>query len=254
MSSSLITTDSNIDLSRIEARSLGFDPQAQPFVDIPLLPAVSTQYLNSTFIESCFKHSIEWEVDALFTKDFVPDFSHYPKYIPSAVCIPLVQRAHGLTVLLTRRAGHLPSHPGQVCFPGGRIDLSDNNATHTALRETFEEVGIAPGYIQPLGEQPILITTTQYAMRPIIGLVKEGFSINPDPSEVAQVFEVPLAVLMNPQYHRLQQFYTSSSTEKQSARYYFSISWNDYYIWGATAVVIRNFYHYLSAASQQVNI
>lgn len=246
MSSSCITI-TETELSRIEAVNLGFDPQTQPFLTLPPLPAITTPYLSSIFITTSFKHEIEWVVEPLLSNLIVPEFEHYPKHIPSAVCMPLVQREQGLTVLLTRRAGHLPSHTGQVCFPGGRIDLSDNNATHTALRETFEEVGIAPGFIQPLGEHPIIIAT-RYAMRPIIGLVQEGFSIAPSPSEVAQVFEVPLSVLMNPSNHRLHRLQRDGS----SLHHYFSISWNGYFIWGATAAVIRNFYHYLSAASQQI--
>lgn len=245
MSSSFIATET--ELSRIEAASLGFDPQTQPLIDISPLPTITTPYLSSAFIEASFNRKVEWTVEPLLSNLTVPEFNHYPKHIPSAVCMPLVQREQGLTVLLTRRAGHLPSHAGQVCFPGGRIDLSDNNATHTALRETFEEVGIAPGYIQPLGEHPIIIAT-RYAMRPVIGLVKEGFSIAPSPSEVAQVFEVPLSVLMNPSNHRLHRLQIKGG----SLQHYFSISWNGYFIWGATAAVIRNFYHYLSAASQQI--
>lgn len=237
------------ELSRIEAVSLGFDPQTQPFIDIPPLPTITAPYLSPAFIQASFNHEIEWGAEPLLGNLIVPEFDYYPKHIPSAVCMPLVQREQGLTVLFTRRAGHLPSHPGQVCFPGGRIDLSDNNATHTALRETYEEVGIAPGYIQPLGEHPIIIAT-RYAMRPIIGLVKEGFSIAPCASEVAQVFEVPLAVLMDPRNHRLQRLQIKGS----DLRHYFSISWNGYFIWGATAAVIRNFYHYLFAASQQIKL
>lgn len=248
MSSSFILTD----LSRLETARLGFDPQTQPLLDLPLLPDIAQPYLNSDFIRASFSHPVQWGVEPLFSSEFVADFSHQPQNIPSAVCVPLVQREHGLTMLLTRRSGHLPSHAGQVCFPGGRIDLSDNNATHTALRETFEEVGIAPSYIQPLGEQPIFLTGSRYAMRPVISLVKEGFSIEPNPSEVAQVFEVPLSILMSPSHHRLHSF--STTDEGQKSRYYFSISWNGYFIWGATAVVIRNFYHYLSAASKQINI
>ena len=233
------------ELSRIEAGHLGFDPQTQPYIALDPLPAINASHLSAAFIQSSFSQQVEWAIEPLLSDVIVPEFAHYPKHIPSAVCMPLVQREQGLTVLLTRRAGHLPSHAGQVCFPGGRIDLSDNNATHTALRETFEEVGIAPGYIQPLGEQPIIIAT-RYAMRPIVGLVKTGFSIAPSPAEVAQVFEVPLVVLMNPSHHRLHRLPTGSGL-----RHYFSISWNGYFIWGATAAVIRNFYHYLSAASQQ---
>lgn len=248
MSSSLIRTRSDVNLSRVEAESLGFDPQTQPLMPLAELPAIDEAYLNSDFIKKSFTQSVQWEAEPLLSDLVVPAFSHYPKHIPSAVCMPLVQREEGMTVLFTRRAGHLPSHPGQVCFPGGRIDLSDNNAVHTALRETHEEVGIAPGFVQPLGEHPIIIAT-RYAMRPVVSLLKEGFSVAPCANEVAQVFEVPLAVLMDPTIHRLHGL----SQPNDTLRHYFSMSWNDYFIWGATAAVIRNFYHYLFAASTQLS-
>lgn len=236
------------DLSRIEAQSLGFDPQLQPILPLDELPAVESEYLTADFIRDSFAHKVNWQTDALLEHYIANTFNEYPKQIPSAVCMPLVQREEGMTVLFTRRAGHLPSHPGQVCFPGGRIDLSDNNAVHTALRETHEEVGIAPGFVQPLGEHPIIIAT-RYAMRPVVSLLKEGFSVSPCEGEVAQVFEVPLAVLMDPTIHRLHRLSLGGDT----LRHYFSMSWNGYFIWGATAAVIRNFYHYLFAASKQLN-
>lgn len=239
-----------IDLAQIESSRLGFDPQTQPLIDLMHLPSITNRYLQADFIKTAFSHPVQWGVEPLFSHDFVSEFYQYPQGIQSAVCIPLIQRPHGLNMLLTRRAGHLSSHAGQVCFPGGRIDPSDRNAIAAALRETFEEVGIAPHYIQPLGEQPILITLTKYAMRPVVGLVKAGFVMQPDPAEVAQVFEVPLSVLMNPLNHRLHRL--PRKDNKGAVRYYFSISWNGYFIWGATAAVIRNFYHYLAAAAQQI--
>lgn len=238
------------DVARIEMMRLGFDPQTQPLIEIPILPSISHSFLDAEFIENTFTQAVQWGVEPLFAKDFVPDFAQYPQGIQSAVCIPLIQRENGLNMLLTRRAGHLLSHAGQVCFPGGRIETHDDNAIQAALRETFEEIGIEPNYIQTLGEQPILVTTTHYAMRPVVGLVKKGFHIRPDPAEVAEVFEVPLSVLMNPKYHRLHRL----QIEKGETRYYFSMSWNGYFIWGATAAVIRNFYHYLAAAAQQIKI
>lgn len=239
-----------IDLAQIESRRLGFDPQTQPLIDLAFLPSITNTYLQADFIKTAFSYPVKWVVEPLFSHDFVSEFHQYPQGIQSAVCIPLVQRPQGLTMLLTRRAGHLSSHAGQVCFPGGRIDLADSNATAAALRETHEEVGIAPHYIQPLGEQPILITLTKYAMRPVVGLVEAGFVMQADPAEVAQVFEVPLSVLMNPSNHRLHRL--PRKDNQGTLRYYFSMSWNGYFIWGATAAIIRNFYHYLAAAARQV--
>ncbi|HHU94210.1 MAG TPA: CoA pyrophosphatase [Alcaligenaceae bacterium] len=236
------------DLARIEATRLGFDPQLQPLIEIPQLPGIDRSYLEPDFLLAAYSHPVQWGVEPLFANWFVPDFAQYPQGKQAAVCVPLVQRPSGIHVLLTRRAGHLFSHAGQVCFPGGRIEASDPDAVHAALRETHEEVGIEPTYIQTLGEQPIFITNSHYAMRPVVGLVKQGFSIRPDPSEVAEVFEVPLSVLMDPKNHRLHRLPGKDGNE----RYYFSMSWQDHFIWGATAAVIRNFYHHLAAASQQL--
>lgn len=236
------------DLARIEAARLGFDPQTQPLIKIPLLPGIDQSYLQADFIKTAFSHPVQWGVDPLFAEMCVPSFDVYPQGIQSAVCVPLVPRKHGLNVLLTRRAGHLYNHAGQVCFPGGRIEPSDVDAAGAALRETHEEIGIEPSYIQTLGEQPILITNSRYAMRPVVGLLKEGFHIQPDPAEVAEVFEIPLSVLMDPKNHRYHRFIAANGRLVN----YFSMSWEGHFVWGATATVIRNFYHHLAAAAQQL--
>lgn len=237
------------DLARLEAARVGFDPQKQPLIEIPVLPGIAQSYLEPEFIRAAFSQPVEWGVEPLFADLFVPDFAEYPEGIQSAVCVPLIQRPTGLHVLFTRRAGHLLSHAGQVCFPGGRIEVADQSAVQAALRETHEEVGIDPIYIQPLGEQPIFITNSRYAMRPVVGLLKNGFHISPDPAEVAEVFEVPLARLMDPRYHQLHHL---PAKEGHKERYYFSMTWQGHFIWGATAAVIRNFYHHLAAAAQQL--
>ena len=236
------------DLAAIEAARLGFNPQTQPLITIPTLPGIDQSYLQPDFIEAAFTQPVQWGVEPLFADLFIPDFSQFPQAIRSAVCVPLVSRPTGLHMLLTRRAGHLLSHAGQVCFPGGRVEPEDPDAIYAALRETHEEVVIEPSYIKTLGQQPIFITTTKYAMLPVVGLVQDGFAVQPDPAEVAEVFEVPLSVLMNPANHRLHHLPGKNGKE----RYYFSISWNGYFIWGATAALIRNFYHHLAAASQQL--
>lgn len=241
----IITSSS---LAALEAARLGFNPQEQPTVAIPTLPRIAPEILRPDWIQRALAQSVTTGVDPLFSQFVVPDFAHYPEGVQAAVCIPLVHRDNGLHVLLTRRAGHLLKHAGQVCFPGGRIEPDDKSPIEAALRETHEEVGILPSFIQTLGEQPIFITGTRYAMRPVVGLVKDGFTIQADPSEVAEVFEVPLAVLMDPQYHLLHA--VPNPTGKM--RYYFSMSWNNHFIWGATAAVIRNFYHHLAAVAPQV--
>src|SRR5690606_24622254 len=102
-----------------------------------------------------------------------------------------VQRPSGLHVIFTRRASHLYDHAGQISFPGGRIEASDRDATAAALRETYEEIGVSPDFIELIGVQPSFLTSTGFTMKPIIGVVRPGFTIAPDPTEVAEVFEVP---------------------------------------------------------------
>ena len=233
------------DLDKIEAARLGFDPQVQPLVPLTTLPAIQQQLLTPEVVEQGLIQQVPWQIEPLFADEFVLDFAHYPQAKQAAVCIPVVSRVDGLYVLFTRRAGHLLHHPGQVCFPGGRIEPSDKTAIHAALRETHEEIGIASNYIQAISEEPIYITNSLYAMRPIVALVQPDFQLDKDPDEVAEVFEVPLAALMDPKNHRLHHL----PQRARAGRYYFSIQWQQHFIWGATAVVVRNLYHHLRAAT-----
>src|SRR5690606_20111232 len=95
----------------------------------------------------------------------------------------------GLHVLFTRRASHLYDHAGQISFPGGRIEASDRDAIAAALRETYEEIGVGPQFIQLIGTQPSYLTSTRFTMKPVIGQILPGFTITPDLTEVAEVFE-----------------------------------------------------------------
>ncbi len=162
----------------------------------------------------------------------------------AAVLMPLVQREQGLHVVFTRRAEHLHDHAGQISFPGGRIEAGDRDPIAAALRETREEIGIDGQFVRVIGVQPSFLTSTRFVMTPIIGELLPGFTIQSDGREVAEVFEVPLRVLMDPAQHRLHEVRLPGG----GVRCYFSITWQSYFIWGATAVLIRNFYHYLAAA------
>ena len=113
--------------------------------------------------------------------------------IPAAVLIGLIERDDGLNVLLTRRTENLKSHPGQVSFPGGRIEVEDSSPTAAALRETEEEIGIAPEFVEVIGYLDPYFTVTGYGVAPVVAIVRQGFSLTIDPVEVHSVFEVPLA-------------------------------------------------------------
>src|SRR5882762_6101310 len=164
---------------------------------------------------------------------------------PAAVLVPVVKREQELTVLLTRRAAHLHDHAGQISFPGGRADEGDASPRATALRETFEEIGLAEDVVDVIGELPEYITVTRYRVTPIVALIERPFALTLDHFEVEEAFEVPLAFLMDPRNHerrlvtigdRPRTFYAMPFTAGQR-----------YFIWGATAAMLRNFYQFLRA-------
>ena len=167
--------------------------------------------------------------------DFVPDL--LPK--PAAVLVPVVQRREP-TVLLTARATNLRHHSGQIAFPGGRMDPEDASPLDTALREAEEEIGLERRFVTPIGYLDAYLTTTNYLIAPVVGLVTPNFSLTLNPFEVADAFEVPLHVILDPERHELH-----SREWKGSLRHYYAISFNERYIWGVTAGIIRNLYERL---------
>ena len=165
----------------------------------------------------------------------------------AAVLVPLVRRPEGLAVLLTRRTDHLNDHAGQVSFPGGRTDPEDVDAIATALREAREEVGLWPDEIEVIGVLPTYTTVTAYEVTPVVGLLDPPRELALDAFEVAEVFEVPLAFLMDPANHRRH------AVEFQGiARQFLSMPWGadasgePYFVWGATAAMLRNLYRFLA--------
>jgi 8-oxo-dGTP pyrophosphatase MutT (NUDIX family) len=166
---------------------------------------------------------------------------------PAAVLVPLVRRSEGLAVLLTRRTDHLNDHAGQVSFPGGRTDPQDVDAVATALREAREEVGIQPGEVEVIGRLPTYTTVTAYEVTPVVGLLDPPRALVLDAFEVAEVFEVPLAFLMDPAHHRHHEVQLG-----EAPRRFLSMPWarepggGEYFIWGATAAMLRNLYRFLA--------
>ncbi len=160
----------------------------------------------------------------------------------ASVLVPIVARPAELSVLLTRRTAHLKDHSGQVSFPGGRAEPRDRSPEATALRETFEEIGLAPERVEVLGRLADYHTRTGFCVTPVVGLVTPPFELAPDAFEVEEVFEVPLSFLLDPANHQRH------AREYQGQLvHYFAIPYRDYFIWGATAAMLVNFYRHLAA-------
>lgn len=166
--------------------------------------------------------------------DMKPDTQGRPLK-QAAVLVPLVDHPEGMTVLLTRRTDHLHDHAGQISFPGGRIDPGDADAIAAALRETEEETGLDRAHIDLIGQLDTYVTRTGFEVVPVVGLVRPGFTLNPDSFEVAEVFEVPLAFFLAPDSRRME-----SRVWQGHTRYFYVYPYQDYYIWGATAGMLNN--------------
>lgn len=160
----------------------------------------------------------------------------------ASVLVPIVARGDAPTVLFTQRTAHLRNHSGQISFPGGRAEPADATPEHTALRETREEIGLAEERIELLGRLSDYHTRTGYRITPIVGIVQPPFDLQPDDNEVAEVFEVPLAFLLDARNHQRH-----SREFEGEQRHFFAIPYHERYIWGATAGMLINLHHYLKS-------
>jgi 8-oxo-dGTP pyrophosphatase MutT (NUDIX family) len=161
----------------------------------------------------------------------------------ASVLVPLVDHAHGMTVLLTQRTDDMPSHAGQIAFPGGRRQASDVDAVATALRETQEETGIDPRFVKVIGAIDLYRTRTGYEVTPVVAIVTPGFTLHADPREVADVFEVPLKHFLDEANHKID----SRIAEGRERRFY-AMPYGKRYIWGATAGMLKNLHFVLTSS------
>ena len=163
----------------------------------------------------------------------------------ASVLLAIVMREQPM-VLLTERTAHLSTHSGQVAFPGGRADPEDPTPADTALREAQEEVGLAPEFVEVLGNLATYVTGSSFIITPVVALVKPDCVLTPNPYEVADIFEVPLAFLLDPANHRRHVF-----DRDGVHREWFSMPYQNgaknHFIWGATAGMLRNFYRFMQA-------
>ncbi len=220
-----------------------FDPRQAPVVPGAAsqgLRAVPRALLTPQALRDRFNHPPAWVPELVQERRFS---DHAPAQ--AAVLLPLVMRDR-LHLLLTQRTAHLSTHSGQIAFPGGKVDADDRDATAAAMRETEEETGLHPDHVEVLGTLPQYVTGTQFHITPVVALVQPGFTLQPNPHEVDDVFEVPLDFLMDPVNHRrhamawdgeLREWYSMPYDDGRQERF----------IWGATAGMLRNFYHLLRA-------
>lgn len=222
-----------------------FDPHTQPWVPcVSTFGEVPAHALTPSALRQVLCAQIQRPLD-------IPDESarRYPGRegtpVEAAVLVPLVMRPDGVTVLLTQRTAHLNDHAGQISFPGGRIESSDADAVAAALRETEEETGLSREFVEVLGSLPRYLTSSGFAINPVTALVRPGFTLSPDTFEVAEIFEVPLSFLTNPANYRLHRATLADGSHRQ----YYSAPWGKFFIWGATAAMLRGMSQILAEAS-----
>jgi 8-oxo-dGTP pyrophosphatase MutT (NUDIX family) len=226
--------------------ALSFNPQELPVLGVDThLPAVQVAHLSAAALRARFAAPPVWTPEIKTEGRFG---EREPAH--ASVLVPLVRR-DAITVLLTQRTDHLTNHPGQISFPGGRVEPHDADAAATALREAHEEIGLEPGQVEVLGAMPTYTTGTGFIVTPVVGLVPPDLVLRVDPFEVAAVFEVPLAFLMDPAHHRRHSIEVAGVR-----REFLSMPWEGadeqgrpqrFFIWGATAAMLRNLYRLLAA-------
>jgi 8-oxo-dGTP pyrophosphatase MutT (NUDIX family) len=225
----------------------GFDAQAIPIHEVCTgQPTVARNILDPLSLRHRFQSPPVWQPEItdesrhVIAANIISKRQAAGKVTRAAVLIPLLLKNDGLSVLLTQRTDHLHDHAGQISFPGGRMDSGDLNPHDTALRESEEEIGLDRKGVEIIGQLPQYLTVSGYSVTPVVGLVKPQAEYVLDAFEVADIFEVPLHFLMNPANHQVRVWESD-----QGSRRFYSMPYENRFIWGATAGMLRNLYQLL---------
>lgn len=225
----------------------GFDAQAIPIHEVRTQDKkVAPQLLQVSALKERLQNPPKWEPEItdenrhVIAADIIARRQAAGKVTKAAVLIPLLLREEGLSVLLTQRTNHLRDHAGQISFPGGRMDPEDRTPDETALRESEEEIGLNRNNVEIIGYLPQYLTVSGYSVTPVVGLVQPQAEYVLDEFEVADVFEVPLNFLIDPANHQVRLWQS-----EQGGRRFYSMPYENRFIWGATAGMLRNLYHLL---------
>jgi 8-oxo-dGTP pyrophosphatase MutT (NUDIX family) len=215
-----------------------FDPLTLPVDSIAGESALTSERLAVDWLRARFADPPQWEPEGVNEQ-----WIRTSRQTPAAVLMPIVMRIEGPTLLFTQRTAHLTDHAGQVSFPGGRVETSDMSPVDTALRETEEEIGLDRRHVEVLGSLPDYRTGTGFRVTPVVAVVHPPFELRADPFEVAEIFEVPLAFLMDGMNHQKRTFEIPDGAR----RTFYTMPYDRFFIWGATAGMLRNLFHFLRA-------
>ena len=224
---------------------LSFDPELLPVESLAGETPVLAEQLTVKALRERFANPPDWLPETM-EEQLLRISNGVNGKLPTAasVLVPLVVREAGLTLMFTQRTAHLTDHAGQVSFPGGRAEPYDTSPIETALRETDEEVGLDRQHIEVLGTLPEYLTGTGYRVTPVVALVHPPFAVRPDPGEVAEIFEVPLAFLMDGVNHQRR---SAEFPNGRGRRTFYAMPYDRFLIWGATAGMLRNLFHFVRA-------
>ena len=215
------------------------------------LPAIAASNLHHDFIEQALKQAGSIEPA---TRGDGRQFEGRT-IRAAAVLVGLVDRepdGAGVSVVFTQRAAAMRNHAGQIALPGGAIDLTDTSPWAAAQREAFEEIALDPSLLSPLGALLVYTTVTAFEVTPCVGWIQPQAQFTPAPDEVAAVFEVPLAFLMNPANHQRRSIQTPVGERSFYAMPYTDAAGQERFIWGATAGMLRNFYKVFAAHQSKI--